>query len=178
MQSLHTVGLLPRFRVVLIILLGLVFAVAVLAVIFGSQATWGGLSSIIQSTDAVENEDSSNKSWWHPQWYGLAKMFAFFHPAKPGPQEVKNGKAPWEWYRDRILHSAHRRRVYLHASRTAGVIVAGLIALLAIVAVIAGTVSPPPSEVIVVHHGLLTCGPVSDSTTYKGVTQVIPVTNC
>ena len=82
------------FRVVLIILVGLVFAVAVLAVIFGSQATWGGLSSIIQSTDAVENEDSSNKSWWHPQWYGLAKMFAFSTPRNPARRKCRTGRLP------------------------------------------------------------------------------------
>ncbi len=57
-------------------------------------------------------------------------------------------------------------------------IAAGLIALLAIMAVIAGTVSPPPSDVIVVHHGQVTCGPVGDSAKDTGVTQVIPVNTC
>ena len=51
-------------------------------------------------------------------------------------------------------------------------IAAGLIALLAILAVIAGTVSPPPSDVIMVHNGQVTCGPVSDSAKDTGVTQV------
>ena len=76
------------------------------------------------------------------------------------------------------MKNAHRRRVYLHASRTAGVIAAGLIALLAVVAVIAGTISPPPVNVLVVHHGHLTCGPVSENLRLGQKSQVITVVNC
>jgi hypothetical protein len=84
----------------------------------------------------------------------------------------------WKVHRDRTLASADRRRVYLHASRATGVIAAGLIAVLAIVAVIAGTVSPVPTVVIVVHHGRLTCAPVGESQRFTGVTQVITVSSC
>jgi hypothetical protein len=165
-------------QIALIILVGLVFAVAVLALIFGGQATWGGLSSIIQSAGSADDEDSRKKSWWRRRWYGLAKFLALFRPKEPGDQEKASGKADWEKHRDKITRTAHKRWVYLHASRTMGVIAAGLIALLVIVALIVGTFWPPPSEVIVVHHGLLTCGSISDSKTFTGVTQVIPVANC
>jgi len=52
------------------------------------------------------------------------------------------------------------------------------IAALAIVAVVAGTVAPAPSDVIVVHNGQITCGSVVDSTKYTDVTNVVPVTSC
>jgi hypothetical protein len=84
----------------------------------------------------------------------------------------------WEKYRDDIVDNADRNRLYLHASRVLGVFAAVFIAALAIVAVVAGTVAPAPSDVIVVHNGQLTCGPVVDSTKYTDVTNVVPVTSC
>lgn len=81
-------------------------------------------------------------------------------------------------YKEGSLNSADRRRALLHASRNLGVVAASLIAVLAIVATIAGTVSPAPSEVIVVYHGRFSCVPVADNAKYTGVTQVVPVNSC
>ena len=47
-------------------------------------------------------------------------------------------------------------------------VVAGLIAVLAILAVIAGTVSPAPSDVIVGYHGRFTCIPVGEKCEVHG----------
>ncbi len=163
------------FQLTLIVLVGLVFGSAVLAVIFGGQATWGGLRDIAQSPNPASGEAAG-------RWVRFAELFAarsgHREAARSGYREAASGQAPWEVYKTWSLGSADRRRVYLHASRTTGVIAAALIALLAILAVIAGTVSPVPSVVIVVHHGRLTCGPVSDSAKDTGVTQVVPVTSC
>ena len=57
-------------------------------------------------------------------------------------------------------------------------VAAGLIAVLAIAAIIAGTVSPAPSDVIVVYHGRFTCVPAGDNAKYTSVTQVVPVNSC
>jgi hypothetical protein len=154
------------FQLTLIVLVGLVFGSAVLAVIFGGQATWGGLRDIGQSPDPDSGEDGG-------RWLRFAEVFG-----RSDYQEAASGQAPWKAYKTWSLGSADRRRVYLHASRTTGVIAAALIALLAVLAVIAGTVSPVPSVVIVVHNGRLTCGPVSDSAKDTGVSQVVPVPSC
>jgi hypothetical protein len=188
------------FQVVLIVLVSLVFASAVIAVIFGGQATWGGLRDVTQSVDTakngaqtvenggqtvesgagtVESKTSGKRSPRRRRWFGFAQLLAFMSCSEETDRQGdESAKAPWESYRDWAVKSACRRRVYLHASRTTGVVAAGLIALLAILAVIAGTVSPPPSDVIVVHHGQVTCGPVSDSAIDTGVTQVTPVSSC
>ena len=98
-----------------------------------------------------------------------------------GGGDVGRGKNPeksWQKYREDILGNANRNRIYLHASRVLGVFAAVVIAVLAIVAVLAGTVAPAPSDVIVVHNGQLTCGPFSESSKATDVTQVVPVTSC
>jgi fatty acid desaturase len=166
------------FQWALVVLVGLVFAFAILAVIFGGQATWGGLGDLTKPADSPQNRDA--RSSWRRRWFSFAKLLASTsrHPEVPRSQKAEDQKDRWEVYRDRSLESADRRRIYLHASRATGVIAAGLIALLAILAVIAGTVSPPPSDVIVIHNGHVTCGPVSDSAKDTRVTQVIPVTSC
>jgi hypothetical protein len=94
--------------------------------------------------------------------------------------EHDGGRAEHDWqrYRDDIVDNADRNRIYLHASRVVGVFAAAFIAMLAIAAVVAGTVSPAPSDVIVIHNGRLTCGPFGDSAKDTDVTQVIPVTSC
>jgi hypothetical protein len=179
------------FQGVLVVVVGLVFAVTVLAVIFGGQATWGGLADIPGPPDddkagppPARRISSGHRQWWLRAWFRFAAALAL-NPdrARSGHRESDETSArppvpAWQVYRDRSLASADRRRIYLHASRAAGVIAAGLIALLAILAVIAGTVSPAPAQVIVIHHGRVGCGPVSRSMTYTGVTQVIPVTHC
>lgn len=53
-----------------------------------------------------------------------------------------------------------------------------LIAMLAVLAVIAGTISPAPTEVIVIHGGRATCISAADSEKLANVSQVIPVSGC
>jgi hypothetical protein len=183
------------FQAILIVLVGLVFAVTVLAVIFGGQATWGGLAIATQQagTEAAVTEaavtlgpvarTADPRPLRRRAWFTFATSLALWSQPRGSSRRVatddaKSSKPPWMAYRDWSLSSAERRRVYLHASRAAGVAAAGLIALLAIVAVIAGTISPVPTEVIVVHHGRLSCGPASGSKMFTGVTQVVPVSSC
>jgi hypothetical protein len=114
-------------------------------------------------------------------WSGIANWLAMRPDRRDAEREQAEreaGKKRWEIYKERSTTSADRRRVYLHASRTAGVIAAALIAVLAIRAVIAGTVSPALTEVIVVHHGQTNCVPASNNLKYTGVTQVVPVSSC
>jgi hypothetical protein len=94
------------------------------------------------------------------------------------PRLAETLEASWQKYRDDTVDNADRNRLYLHASRVLGVFAAAFIAVLAIVAVVAGTVAPAPTDVIVVHHGRLICGPVGDTTKYADVTHVVPVTSC
>lgn len=188
------------FQGILIVLVGMVFAVTILAVIFGGQATWGGLAIATQqsgteaavlgaagheaslTSEAAVTRPADPRPWWRRAWFSFAALVAMSsQPKKSGSGLTKSATPPkpaWMAYRDWSLASAERRRVYLHASRFAGVIAAGLIALLAIVAVIAGTVSPVPTQVIVIHNGRLSCGPVSASRTFTGVTQVVTVSGC
>jgi hypothetical protein len=136
------------------------------------------------TSEAPVTRATDPRPWWRQAWFSFAMLLALWSQPKEssrGPTNCANSPKPaWMIYRDWdwSLASAERRRVYLHASRFAGVIAAGLIALLAIVAVIAGTVSPVPTEVIVVHHGRLSCGPVSESRMFTGVTQVMTVSSC
>jgi hypothetical protein len=46
--------------------------------------------------------------------------------------------------------------------------------MLAVLAVIAGTISPAPTEVIVIHGGRATCISAADSEKLANVSQVIP----
>ena len=92
--------------------------------------------------------------------------------------QKKPKEDPWQKYMEDIVDTADRNRIYLHASRVLGVFAAFFIAALAIVAVIAGTVAPAPSDVVVVYHGRFRCVPVGDYAKYTGVTQVISVSSC
>ncbi|MGO9078355.1 MAG: hypothetical protein ACLQDY_04860 [Streptosporangiaceae bacterium] len=179
------------FQLILVVLVGLVFAVTVFALIYGGQATWGGLGNITQPPSPRDNKPGDVRPEWMRAWFGIANWLAMRPDRKDAErwdaereearrEEAKgsSGKKDWQRYKDRSLISADRRRVYLHASRTAGVIAAALIAVLAIMAVIAGTVSPAPAEVIVIHHGRTNCVPASNHLKYTGVTQVIPVNSC
>lgn len=161
---------------ILIVLVGLVFAVTVIAVIYGGQATWGGLGNLPPPVGPKDDQPG-----WMRAWSGSANWLAMRPDRRDAEREQAEreaGKKRWEIYKERSTTSADRRRVYLHASRTAGVIAAALIAVLAIMAVIAGTVSPALTEVIVVHHGQTNCVPASNNLKYTGVTQVVPVSSC
>jgi hypothetical protein len=161
------------FQVILLVLVSTVFVVTVLAVIFGGQATWGGLAYAA----APAARPAAPRPRWLRAWFSFARAIGLWSQ----PKTFSRGAAAeprWKIYRDWSQASAERRRVYLHASRFAGVIAAGLIALLAIMAIIAGTVSPAATDVVVVHHGRVSCGPVNQSGTLTGVTQVMTVSNC
>lgn len=168
------------FQAILIALVAMVFGVAVLALIYGGQATWGGLSILPQPAGA-ENAEADTRPWWLQAWYAFATLMALRLLRGQGGGRQRDQDPDWVIYRRRSLRSAQRRLTYLHASRTAGVAAAALIAMLAILAVIAGTVSPPaapPAYVIVVHHGRLNCTEVGAGLDYTNVTNVIPVTSC
>jgi len=162
------------FQVSLIVLIVLVFVCVVLAVIAGGAATWGGLMYSELPADLATGVTPDAYSNWRHLFF---RVFAFL-ALKPPKQSVRSGEAAWERYKRGYQNSAERNLTYLRASRKLGVAAAALIALLTIVAIIAGTTSPAPSVVIVVHHGQLTCGPVNDNIKYIGVTQVISVSNC
>lgn len=190
-----------RWQAVLIFLIGLVFATAVLAVVTGGVATWGGLQDIppdgtgdtLQlAADPGPLEPSTGKRAKRG-WLGRRVFWLVLSVARVSPEDrsiglevfgggdVGRGKNPeksWRKYREDIVGNANRNRIYLHASRVLGVFAAVFIAVLAIVAVLAGTVAPAPSDVIVVHNGQLTCGPFSESSKATDVTQVVPVTSC
>lgn len=89
------------FRALLIVLISLVFTVAILAVIFGGMTTWGELSSRTPPTVGTGH------SWWRKRFFHVAQRLAL----TSGRQEVVDGKAAWEVYRDDRLESAERRRV-------------------------------------------------------------------
>jgi hypothetical protein len=188
------------FQFSLILLVALVFVSAILAMIAGGAATGGGLGDIAPSGEAAKGTtaqptvSSAKDSKADDQRPGRQQFFGFFLlfalepkadrkrlraiPRPPGRAAAERGEAPWQIYKESSLNSADRRRALLHASRNLGMVAAGLIAVLAIVALIAGTVSPAPSEVIVVYHGRFTCVPVDDNAKYTGVTQVVPVNSC
>jgi hypothetical protein len=159
---------------VLIGLVGLVFASAVLAVITGGVATWGGLRDPSSATGGV----ISHVPKWHEPLLNVVLRVgltpegdreAVRTAAKEAAEADPDPAAGFRW-------QAERNRIYLHASRSLGVVAAGFIAVLAIVAVIAGTYFPAPSEVVLVHHGMTSC--VSASKKYSGVTWVVPVNSC
>ena len=183
------------WQTVLILLVGIVFATAVLAVVVGGVATWGGLKDIPPAGDPQAPSPDDNRGRWGRRLFRIVltialisqedrkKALEVFGGEVVGRQELRDSSAralevAWQKYRDDIVDNADRNRLYLHASRVLGVFAAVFIAVLAIVAVVAGTVAPAPSDVIVVHHGQLTCGPVGDSTKFTDVTHVVPVTSC
>lgn len=188
------------FQFFLICLVGLVFASAVLALIAGGAATWGGLGDVApaaaletpqaqaspaargngQATDAAPAWRTTLRLRWFGFWLlftgePLTERRALL--ALPTQRELTSLE-PWERYRSGSLNSADRRRAYLHASRTLGVVTAVLIAVLAVLAIIGGTVAPAPDYVLVIHNGRTACVPAAASTRYTQVSQVITVSSC
>jgi hypothetical protein len=190
------------FKAFLVILVALVFAAAVLAVVAGGVATWGGLRDIGQRGEPGNTDQDNTQSGQHEaeagqepadkkkdmksRWFAFFMLFTFgskeyrraLREIPPKASAAKTGQEYWKTYKNKSLDSADRRRAYLHASRGLGVITAALIAALAVLAVIAGTYAPAPADVIVVHGGQSTCTATGDIGTYKGVTQVISVNSC
>jgi hypothetical protein len=161
----------------------------------GGVATWGGLADIPPPDESPRPPSSdTNKGKWGRGLFKAVLTVALIPRQDrkkalevfggevvgqdPEPALQEDLEVSWQKYRDDITDNADRNRVYLHASRVLGVFAAVFIAVLAVVAVVAGTVAPAASDVIVVHHGQLTCGPVSDNTKYTDVTNVVPVTSC
>jgi hypothetical protein len=209
-------------QLVLIALVAAVFFFAVLAVIAGGVATWGGLKDIVPQTsdssadasngvdsqhdnpepqkvrqtsdssaDASNGVDSQHdnpepRNTLEKRFAKLALRLAWIRDDEreealhlfDKPDSSEKEKPPYKQYEDNIETNAERNRIYLHASRTLGVLAAFFIAVLAIVAITVGTFAPVPSDVVVVYHGRFTCVPVSDSAKYMGVTQVISVSGC
>jgi hypothetical protein len=162
------------FQVFMIVLIVLIFAGVVLAMIAGGAATWGGLRHPAPLGDVGTDAIAQLATTWRRFFFSVFVFLAL----PPGDRSPDSGRSPWERYKEDYENTAERSLTYLRASRKLGVGAAALIAVLASVAVIAGTVSPAPTEVIVVHHGRITCGPVSDDAKYSGITQAIPVGNC
>jgi hypothetical protein len=130
----------------------------------GGAATWGGL---------VNPADPQPAS--HPVLDQLILKF--------GPSDSKESIKRWRenspaTYKDKYNRWADRRRAYLHASRWLGVAAALLAGAVIIWIFAAGTVSQASPQVIVVHKGHMSCGPVRIAEKYTGITQVIPVTQC
>jgi hypothetical protein len=164
------------FQVALIALVALVFTGMVCAVLLGGAATWGGLKVDVETSNPQTSTSPPNRSFWQWRIPSIINFLAL--TSKTERTGVADGLQDWQAYRESVLQGAQDRRVYLHASRTVGVVTAGMIAVLVVVAVIAGTVSPTPTNVIVVHQGRISCGTVTAGTDQKGVTQVVPVTSC
>jgi len=174
------------YQRVLFGLVFLVFASSVLAVLAGGAATWGGL----KDPEVLPSGKGGGSWWWRRALFGVVVWLAFLpKESRTLARRALKSRAddaaaagstlePWMTYKKSYQQNGEIHRAYLHASRTLGVAAAVLIAALAIVAVRAGTVAPAPSEVIVVHSGRLSCVPASNNLTYKGVTQVVPVSSC
>jgi hypothetical protein len=191
------------FQFFLVLLVGLVFVSAMLALVAGGSATWGGLGDIAPLDEdgkaaeaaaagqpvpspAEDNEPADRRSSRSQIWFAFWLRFSGESPDErrrllalpPRSRRPVTGEESWERYKSGSVNSADRKRAYLHASRGLGVATALLIAMLAILAVIAGTISPVPTEVIVIHGGRATCIAAADSGKLANVSQVIPVSGC
>jgi hypothetical protein len=72
------------WQVVLIILVSLVFGVTVLAVVFGGQATWGGLGDVTEFDEGdpggdriVGGRSARTRAGWRRGWFSLAELLLF-----------------------------------------------------------------------------------------------------
>jgi hypothetical protein len=153
-------GAVPTDRAVLVLigLVGLVFASAVLAVIAGGVATWGGL----------EGPSDTKNSWltgrppkWQEPLLTVVLWVGLIPKDDRDAAKTKSKRSAGALGATRLGWQAERNRIYLHASRTLGVAAASFIALLAIIAVIAGTFFSVPSEVVMVRNGKASCVPAS-----------------
>jgi hypothetical protein len=149
------------------LLIGLVvatFVAAILALMMGSAATWGGLE---------------NPAALHPplKHVLLDKLIEYFGKSEDIKRSIRDRISPSS-YAAMYNKSADRRRVYLHYSRGIGIAAALLAGGMVIWIFIAGTISKASPDVIVVHQGRVTCAPVRNAEKYVGVTQVISVAQC
>jgi hypothetical protein len=169
---------------------GLVFVLAVVAyglairaVVYGAQATWGGLglgpppttgeATAQKRSTPPGQEDTGFRSWWSPT--PLAEQL---------PSDT------WEEYRDSQLELADKLRRRLHRSRLLGVAAVLLAGILAMAVLGFGAFVHPaqaPTSVVVVHDGQVTCGSINigaGGQTQVGdrvisqATQVVVVSHC
>jgi hypothetical protein len=148
----------------LIVLVAAGFGIAILALIMGGAATWGGLANPADSNPPA-----------HPQ---LDKFIVKFGASDSKETIEKYRSSSPATYKDKYNRSADRRRAYLHTSRRLGVAAALVAGCVVIWIFAAGIVSQTSPDVIVVHHGQVTCGPIRNMEKYVQVTQVISVAQC
>ena len=160
-----TSSLLFQWVTICLIVLG--FGSALLAIISGAAAGWGGLS-------AVGHGDLPG---YRALVFRLILCFAFDAEQMPAPLTVQPASKAAR-YRDQYQRAAISRRNLLQASRALGILTAAVIAALAVVILLEGVIAPAPADFIVIHGGRLTCGPVSAARQYSDVTRVIPVAGC
>ncbi len=191
------------FQFFLILLVSLVFVSAILALIAGGSATWGGLGDIPEEEAAEakttaaaslpapslaeDNETAGGKTGGlRDLWFRFWLLFSGeskkerekLREMKPRSQLLNSGEERWKSYKQISTNSGNRKRAYLHASRGLGVATALLIGMQVVLVVIAGTVAPVPTEVIVIHGGRATCVSTADTKKLAHVSQVIPVSSC
>jgi hypothetical protein len=148
----------------LLVLVVTTFGAAILALMMGGAATWGGL---------VDPADPNPAK--HPVLDQLILRFG----ASDSRKRIEHWKntSP-ETYKEKYKRWADRRRVYLHASRALGVSAALLAGCVVIWIFAAGTVSQASPDIVVVHQGQVTCGTIRNMEKYARITQVISVGQC
>jgi hypothetical protein len=181
------------FQAGLVVLIFLVFASAVLALVAGGMATWGGLADIVPPAEqpgavpgpepggprapyAAAGRWRGRRSRW--LWRLLAGKPAAGRPLLTRGELRAAPGEPWQKYKAESLNTATLHRAYLHASRRLGIVTAALIAALAVLAIISGTIAPAPADVIVIHSGRSACVPAGATGAFTHVSQVIPVSSC
>jgi hypothetical protein len=155
------------FQSVTICLIVLGFGSALLAIISGAAASWGGLSAI----------GHGGMPGYRKLAFRVILRFAFDAEQMPPPLAVQPASKAAQ-YRDQYQRAAISRRNLLQASRALGILTAAVIAALAVVILLEGAIAPAPADIMVIHGGRLTCGPVSATLQYSDVTRVVPVTGC
>jgi len=160
-----TSSLICQWVTICLIVLG--FGFALLAIISGAAASWGGLSAV----------DHGSMPGYRKLVFRVILRFAFDKEPMPESLAVEP-KSKAARYRDRYQRAAVSRRNLLQASRALGILTAGIIAALAVVILLEGVIAPAPTDVMVIHGGRLTCAPVGDTLQYSDVTRVVPVTGC
>jgi hypothetical protein len=149
----------------LIVLVGTTFAVAILALMMGGAATWGGL---------VNPADP------HPAKHPFLDQLILAFGGTDSKESIKywQGNDTPETYKDKYNRWADRRRAYLHASRGLGVAAALLAGCVVIWIFAAGTASQASPDIIVIHQGRVTCGTIRNAEKYTRITQVISTPQC
>jgi hypothetical protein len=155
----------PWLHAVFIVLVATTFAAAILALMMGGAATWGGLVNLA-------DPQPTN----HPVLDWLIEKF--------GPKDSQKSLKRWResarptTYKAKYNRWADRRRLYLHASRGLGITAALLAGIVVIWIFAARTASQASPKIIVVHKGRVTCGTIKTVEKYTGITQVVSVAQC